>query len=448
MLDSYHVTDEQTVEDLLARLERERLDADRLYNDALTRVDRALQTAPRLPDPPPPFDDAGLATLNAQWNLLPGGPPPFDGSFKGRLRRLVWRMVGPSIETQQRFNAALVEHLNRNAASHHQTARASRELIEMLGRELQALVRFESLLIQSLQTITVYVDSKDRSLGGSELRQRLALTEQRLLALKRLVEQATATSAGHAPVSGAPVAAPDAAAPFASSVDSITYVGFEDRFRGAREEIARRVEDYVPLLATGNDIVDIGCGRGELLALLKARGVRARGVDVNAAMVELCRARGFEAEEGDALEFLERQPDGSIGGLIAIQVVEHFTPAYLTTFLQAAFHKMRPGAALVLETINPSCWMAFFETYLRDPTHRQPIHAETLKYLVEASGFSQADVQFRAPVSEADHLASLPMPPASTEDPTGALIRALNDHAEKLNKRLFSFMDYVVVARR
>ncbi len=435
------VIPESSVEDLLARLERERLAADRLYNDALTRLDQALQSVPGLPGAPVAYDPSRLADLNAAWNILPDGPPAFDRSIKGRLGLFVWRLVGPALESQQRLNAALVDHVNRNVRSHQESVRALRALIEVLAREFEALARFESLLVQSLQTITVYVDSKDRSLGGAEIRQRLALTEQRLLALKRMVESAPSRAAA----ATAPVTEPAA---FSGPVDSVTYVGFEDQFRGAREEIRRRVEDYVPILAEGSDIVDIGCGRGELLALLAERGVSARGVDINSAMVEQCRSRGLQADEGDALAFLAGQPDGSIGGLIAIQVVEHLAPTYLNQFLQTAFDKMRPGAPLILETINPSCWMAFFETYLRDPTHRQPIHAETLKYLVEASGFTRVDVQFRAPVAAEDRLAQVA--PGSGGDAIGwtSLVAALNDHADKLNRRLFSFMDYVVIARR
>ena len=429
-----------TLEDLLTRLERERLDADRLYNDALTVLDRAVHVVPRLPEAPPPYDGSRLADLNAAWNILPA-TPAFDQSIKGRLGRLVWRLVGPPIETQQRFNAALVDHLNRNARVHEQTSRSQAALIEALSEQWAALARFESLLIQFLQTITVYVDSKDRSLGGSELRERLALTEQRLQALKRVIERAAPLPATSAP------AAPGAA-PFAGEVDSLTYVGFEDRFRGTQEEIRRRVEDYVPLLAAADDIVDIGCGRGELLALLAARGVRARGVDVNAAMVALCQEKGLQAELGDGLSFLERQPDASIGGLIAVQVVEHLSPAYLTAFLAAAFHKMRPGAPLVLETINPSCWMAFFETYIRDLTHQHPLHPDTLKYLVHAAGFSQVDAQFRSPVSTDDRLVAASTPGAAEDPGLGRVIAAINDHAEKLNRRLFSFMDYVVLAKR
>lgn len=437
------MNNDHPIEDLLSRLERERLDADRSYNDALTAVDRALAPAPALPDPPPLYDERRLADVNAAWNILPDGAPSLEGgSFKDRLRRFVWRLVGPPLETQQRFNAALVDHLNRNAAVHRESAQAMGQLVEAVGRELRALERFESLLVQYLQTITAFVDTKDRSVGGDEFRQRLALTEQRLLALKREVEQAPPRPGGDS--------ATEPAA-FSGPVDSVTYVQFEDRFRGTQQEIRARVEDYLPILAGASNVVDVGCGRGELLAALKERGVAARGVDSNAAMVELCRARGFAVDEGDALSYLQQQPDGGIGGLTAIQVVEHFSPAYLVRFLETAFHKMRPGAPLLLETINPACWMAFFETYLRDLTHRQPLHPETLKHLVQASGFGQVDVQFRQPVSEDDRLDRVPAsiePAGAMAQPVAELTAALNSHADKLNRRLFSSMDYVVVARR
>jgi trans-aconitate methyltransferase len=437
------VPNEQSIEDLLARLERERLDADRLYNEALTAVDRALQSAPVLPEPPPPYDESRLGDINAAWDILPQGAPSLEGrSFKDRFRRFVWRLVGPSLETQKRFNAALVDHLNRNASTHRESAQAIGALLPAIGRELRALERFESLLVQYLQTITVYVDSKDRSLGGSDMRQRLALTEQRLLALKRDVERGD--------VRGHTTAAPEQV-PFSGSVDSVTYLQFEDRFRGSQHEIRARVEDYLPILAGASDVVDIGCGRGELLALLKERGVSARGVDSNAAMVELCRSRGLTVEQGDGLSYLQRQPDTSIGGLTAVQVVEHFAPAYLVGVLETAFHKMRPGAPLLLETINPACWMAFFETYLRDLTHRQPLHPDTLKHLVQASGFTSVDVQFRAPVSDADRLDKVETAGGSVNEmarPLSELADAINAHADKLNRLLFSSMDYVVVARR
>ena len=451
------MTDQQTVEDLLARLERERLEADRLYNAALTALNHALRPAPELPPEPRSYDASQLPAVNATWKTLGDGVPRFDSSFKGRLGRFVWRLVGPALEQQQQFNSAVADHLNRNVMVHQQTTDALAALARSVRAELDALVRFESLLVQYLMTITAYVDTKDRAIGGAEIRQRLALTEQRLLALKRETESValapqdapTSASLPASPSSRRPDDSPNggAGAAFTGSVDSLTYVAFEDQFRGPQDEIRRRVEDYVPIFAGASNVIDVGCGRGELLDALRSSGVSARGVDVSPAMVELCRSRGFTVELGDALSFVARQPDASLGGLVAIQVVEHFAPDYLARFLEAAYHAMIPGAPLVLETINPSCWMAFFETYIRDLTHKQPLHPETLRHLVASSGFSNVDVQFRAPVSEDDRLARIEQleglgPGVAT------VVDAVNDHAQKLNRRLFSSMDYVVIGRR
>jgi SAM-dependent methyltransferase len=448
--------DQPTIEDLLARLERERLEADRLYNTALTLLDRALQTAPPLPAEPRAYDPSRLPDLNASWNTLPNGVPSFDSSWKGRLGRFVWRVVGPAIEQQQRFNSAVADHLNRNVAAHEEAAASLAALIRTVRNQFEGLVRFESLLVQYLQTITVYVDSKDRSLGGAEIRQRLALTEQRLLALKRDADRvarawpADGPAAGPLSASGSSADARDAegAAVFTGSIDSLTYVAFENQFRGHQQEIRRRVEDYVPIFAGARNVLDVGCGRGELLDALRESGVSARGVDVSPAMVEICRGRGLDVELSDALAHIARQADASLGGLIAVQAVEHFTPAYLTRFLEAAYHALVPGAPIVLETINPNCWMAFFETYIRDLTHQQPLHPETLRHLVQASGFSSVDVQFRAPVADADRLSRVELPPEFFSPGVASVVDALNDHASKLNGRLFSFMDYVVIARR
>jgi O-antigen chain-terminating methyltransferase len=430
----------EPLDDLIARLERERLAADRIYNEALTALDRAITPPPVLPPAPPAGDRSRLAAVNERSQILTAGSPSVDRSLKGRLTGFVWRLVGPPLQRQAEFNAAVADHLNRTAEAHDKWVDAAARLRDTLQADLQAIARFHSLLVQHLQAVTAYVDTKDRSLGGSEIRDRLAHAEQRLQAIKRELERPAGGDAGPAQT---------ASAAFARPVDAATYVGFEDRFRGSPPDITRRIEEYLPLLERATDAVDIGCGRGELLAALGARGVRARGVDSNAAMVDLCRSQQLDVEQGDALSYLERQRDASLGALTAIQVVEHFEPAYLVRFLDAAFHKMTPGAPLVLETINAACWMAFFETYIRDLTHQRPLHPDTLRYLVEASGFSSVDVRFRQPVSAGDRLETVePGYLASGVVGMVEIAAAVNDHANKLNRRLFSSMDYAVIARR
>ena len=426
----------EPLDDLIARLERERLAADRIYNDALTALDRAISAPAMLPPGPPAADRSRLAAVNERAQILPPGSPSIDGSLKGRLAGFIWRLIGPSLQKQAEFNAAVADHLNHAADAHDKWVEAAARLRETVQTELQAIARFESLLVQYGQTVTDYVDNKDRRLGGPEIRDLLAMAEQRIQALKRELEESSVPSLARAASRAAPQDSAPAA--FARPVDSVTYVGFEDRFRGSSPDIARRLEEYLPIFEKANDVVDIGCGRGELLGALKARGVRARGVDANPAMVDLCRSQQLEVELGDALSFLERQRDASVGAVVAIQVVEHFDPAYLVRFLDAAFHKMKPGAPLVLETINAACWMAFFETYIRDLTHQRPLHPDTLRYVVEASGFSSVDVRFRQPVSDGDRLETVePGYLASGVLGVREVAAAVNDHAHKLNARLF-----------
>ncbi len=454
----------------MARLERERLDADRRYNDALTALDaasRALGEAggvaggrPVAGRAPVPYDPSQLPRANETWEILAAKPARRATQL---FSAFVWKLIGPIFERQQQFNAALVDHLNRNIGAHVEAAEAIAAVRASIQADHAARAAFQSALIAYLQTITEYVDTKDRALGGPELREQIVLANERTLALKREFAALAArppSFALHAPEGKQAQPATSRQQP----ATDFSYVGFEDRFRGSQEEISARLADYVPLFAGANlptaslptlqpsndaFVLDVGCGRGELLALLSEAGVPARGIDVNGEMVAMCRERGFNAEQADALTYLESLPDASLAGLTAIQVVEHLEPGYLARFLEAAFHKLRPGAPMILETINPACWMAFFEAYLRDLTHAQPIHPDTLKFLLQASGFTSVDVQLRSPVTAADRLENVDRPEAAdTPLALRATIDALNANADKLNARLFGFMDYAVIARR
>lgn len=443
------------MEDLVARLERERLDADRRYNDALTAIDRALhRSAVALPPPPSPPDRTRLTDANTEWDILPGGAPAFDRSLRGRLGAFVWSLVGGPLQRQHRFNATLVDHLNRAAESQEAAAVALGRLGEILRQEFDALTQFHALLALYLQTITAYIDTRDRSVGGPELREQIVLAQERVLALKRQVEGLARRLDGQdgrveqdgrdrQDARDRQGGQPNRETP----TEAVTYVAFEDRFRGTRDDIRARLRDYLPLLEGASDVLDVGCGRGEFLELMRERGIAARGVDANSEMVELCRERGLVADVSDALTFVAAQPGASLGGLTAIQVVEHFEPAYLSRFLEAVFRALRPGAVMILETINPACWMAFFETYIRDLTHARPLHPETLRFLAQAAGFTRVDISYRAPVQEGDRLPSVAL--AADSDPAVAqLAAAVNAHAERLNARLFGAMDYAVIARK
>ncbi len=469
---------EERLEDVLARLERERQDADRAYNDALTVLDRAIAGASALPDPPAAFDDSRRADVNHAWDILPSGAPAIDRSIGGRLRGLVWRMVGPPLEQQKQFNSAVVDHLNRNAAGDASARAATAALVTALGEQMERQRQFQARLIQFLQTVTLYIDTKDRAVGGqvkvvnaglsamaddwlrrseslsaregrlaerlgalSDIQGTASLAQQTALTLKREVERLL--ERGVAPGADGPakaVAAPD--------LDAFKYLGFEDQFRGSRDAIRQRLADYVPMFDGVGDVVDLGCGRGEFLELLREGGLAARGVDLNHEMVETARGRGFEVAEQDALGFLQAQPDASIGGLFAAQVVEHLEPGYLMRLIETSFHKLRPGGLIVLETINAACWLAFFESYIRDLTHVRPIHPETLQYLLRASGFRDVRIEFRPPEAEAERLEPAARPPADAAAGLSDLTEVVNANVAKLNARLFTHLDYAAVGRR
>jgi 2-polyprenyl-3-methyl-5-hydroxy-6-metoxy-1,4-benzoquinol methylase len=137
-------------------------------------------------------------------------------------------------------------------------------------------------------------------------------------------------------------------------------------------------------------VLDLGSGRGELLALLREAGIEARGVDANADMVAFARAEGLDVEQATAHDALAASEDGSLGAVTALQVLEHLPPPDLAALLALAHAKLRPGGLLVAETIDPST-PAALRNYFADLTHAQPLVPETLELLVRGAGFRETE---------------------------------------------------------
>lgn len=169
------------------------------------------------------------------------------------------------------------------------------------------------------------------------------------------------------------------------------YVAFEDAFRQSEEVIRERQRPYLELLGSRQPVLDVGCGRGEFLELLREAGIPARGVDLDGGMVARARAKGLDVEQQDGVALLERLPEGSQGAVFAAQVVEHLPYERLLAFLRQSFRALAPNGILVAETVNPHSPSAL-KNFWFDLTHQHPVFPEVLLTLCRGVGFEQAYV--------------------------------------------------------
>jgi O-antigen chain-terminating methyltransferase len=201
--------------------------------------------------------------------------------------------------------------------------------------------------------------------------------------------------------------------------------------RGSVDAIRDRQRPYVEDFREAAPVLDVGCGRGELLQLLRETGVEARGIDADADMVAYARGDGLDVEQADLVEHLEGLPDRSLGGIFMGQVVEHLPPGVLVRALELAAAKLRAGGLLVAETINPLSPLAL-RHYFADLTHAQPLVPETLQLLARQSGFAATEIRY------------LNEPADRLTEPDDPVIAA---NVRRLNELLFAPLDYALVAR-
>jgi SAM-dependent methyltransferase len=209
------------------------------------------------------------------------------------------------------------------------------------------------------------------------------------------------------------------------------YFAYESRMRGSVDAIRARQRPYVEVLRDSAPVLDVGCGRGELLGLLRAAGVEARGIDADADMVAYARGDGLDVEQADAVAYLDALADASLGGIFMGQVVEHLPASTLAHVLELALRKLRRGGTFVAETINPLSPLAL-RNYFADLTHAQPLVPDTLELLARQVGFVEVEVRF------------LNEPADRLTEPDDPVIAA---NVRRLNELLFGPLDYALVAR-
>jgi O-antigen chain-terminating methyltransferase len=319
-------------------------------------------------------------------------------------KKAVWTLFGPVarvfINPQREFNADLVRVLNSMAKA-----------LEKVTEELED----QSVKIVELRGLTRRVDFLSGMLHAPEAGEGSKPVVQRR-------EQKAGT-------------------------DDSLALAFEEAFRGSREDISRRQASYLARFEGMGPVLDIGCGRGEFVDLLVKAGIEARGVDLNGAMVAEARRAGLDVVVADGIAHLQSLPEGSLGGIFAAQVVEHLGAEEVLALVREARRVLREGGILVLETLNPKCLAIFTGQFYLDPSHRNPVHPETLSFLASGVGFRETEVVELAPfppgaklqlVHRDDHL-----DPEITR-----MFDAVNRGFDQLNHLIYGNQEYALIAKR
>ena len=226
-----------------------------------------------------------------------------------------------------------------------------------------------------------------------------------------------------------------------TSNSKFDYFLFEELYRGDEALITTRQKEYLELFRGRDDVLDVGCGRGEFLELLRDSGISAKGVESGTDQYLLCREKGLDVVEQDLFEYLESLPDESLGGLFSAQVIEHLAASDQLHFVSLAYRKTRPGSPVVFETINPQCVFAMMRNFFLDPTHVRPVHPETLKFAMESVEFRNVGLRFSSPMSERR------IPPLKLNGDTPEL-EDFNRAIAELNELIYGYMDYAAVGWR
>ena len=369
----------------------------------------------RYVDGPPAGPDAWRETWNEDRRFR---PRPSKHEWLLRIvRRLVRRAGEPDLERQQNFNVVLLD------------------LVAGLRNDL-AHAREE--LRRDMETVQADVRRADQALAAeiAAIRELIPVAARRNDALIAALDQKIESVAVRVRDVTNPVVARAAATSDTRAADFL-YRRLEDGMRGSEAEVRESVRDYVELAKTHAPLVDVGCGRGELLAACRDAGIDARGFDTNERSVADLRARGLDAALAGVPECFDGIADGSLGTVVAMHVVEHLPVEALFALFAHAARVLRAGGLLILETPNAEALAMTGAEFWRDPTHLAPRHAAALTLLGREHGFAVDDVRAIHPFPEGTQF-------VASDDDTPSLRRLV----DALNERLFAGQDLRLVLRR
>lgn len=177
------------------------------------------------------------------------------------------------------------------------------------------------------------------------------------------------------------------------------YVSFEDKFRGTRQDIKERQKLYLPYIKEALDrtnnapIIDLGCGRGEWLELIKESNYPGTGVDRNRIMIGQCLDLGLDVIEADIIEFLKSQEQNSYSVITGFHVIEHLTLKTLLSLFDESLRVLNPGGMIIFETPNPENILVGACYFYSDLTHNNPLVSDSVQFLAEQRGFVRTKIE-------------------------------------------------------
>jgi O-antigen chain-terminating methyltransferase len=239
----------------------------------------------------------------------------------------------------------------------------------------------------------------------------------------RVIRQRTAVTATAAAAPAAPRLQGQSSAP-----PEFDYGRFAERFRGPEDYVKNGQQFYLPYFTGRREVLDIGCGRGEFLELMREAGVPAHGIDLSWESVGLCRQKGLQAEAADVFGYLADQPEGSLDGIFSAQVVEHLPPDRLPDMVRLAASRLRRDGVLAIETPNPECLAIFASHFYLDPTHTRPVPHALLAFYMEEYALGGIEVHRLSPAIE-----SMP---------------ALAGLPQDFREAFFGGLDYAIIGRK
>jgi SAM-dependent methyltransferase len=434
---------EQLVNDLRGRVERER--AAGRYADEVASLD----LEPVQAEPPKAIEnvDAPAPPVTPRVVYRPElgySSRRVIGPVLTAVKRLFYRMFSYPLDDLARQTNDAVQHLalqtNDTVQQLHASNRRTEEAVaaETAAREasVQAVrERIDTLANQLELAHRLTAESVGRDVQSLAVRlAELEATHERLQLQSRLgrLERLVRTAPQPRESPAAPVIPDHQPPPF-------DYMTFENRFR-PEKTVRERHRDYLEVLRTRKRVVDLGCGRGELLELLGEADVSAYGVEIDPDSVAVCREKGLEIVEGDAVSHLEGVEESALDGIVASHLIEHLKPELQWRLITAAAEKLAGDGTLILETPNPESLLAGSINFHRDPTHVRPVHPDTLSYLCESAGFRDVEIRRLAPVP-----ADVRLPQRSVDE--SPMSQHVGEVVAQLNDLIYGYQDYALIAR-